>query len=62
VRVGPSNSFCVCFGGSSEARGGRAPPWFTIEKDLVRVTSREGQGKLCLRKEMEIDILKDMSS
>jgi hypothetical protein len=49
--------FFLCFiGGSSAARGGRAPPSLTCPKDLVRVTLREGQGKLCLRKEIHRQI------
>jgi len=40
-------SFCFWIGGSSEARGGRAPPSLAYPKELVSVTLRN----LCLRKD-----------
>jgi len=56
VSVNLPYSLCVFDGGSSAARGGRAPPIVSdTPKDLVSVTP--SLKKLCLR--MEIDIWKD---
>jgi len=41
VRVPLPYSFCICCGGSSAARGGRAPPLLASPKYEVSVTLQE---------------------